>query len=257
MRVFVISLPGDDSRRSFMREQLEGLGIEYEFFDAVRGSERLGDSRWYDPEEARRREDRSLRAGEVGCALSHAALYAEIARRGLPWALILEDDARLHPDLPKVLAELEKGLIEQGDIVFLERCDHYRRRNTLPLFGKYRIVEPRLVRFGSCCQSAGYIISQGAAENMKDKNIPVKFPADNWGYYAGLVRFKGVIPSLTLIRQNVGLGSTITQDNVRREFSPYSMKDLLWNGFKVYTPIGRFLKRKAKKMLGKINHGRD
>ena len=55
--------------------------------------------------------------------MSHAEAYAEIARRGLPCALVLEDDAVLHKDLPSILRKLESGILEQGDVVFLERCD--------------------------------------------------------------------------------------------------------------------------------------
>jgi GR25 family glycosyltransferase involved in LPS biosynthesis len=52
MKAFVISLESDKSRRSHIRGQLEKLGMEYEFFNAVRGSERIQDRRWYDPDEA-------------------------------------------------------------------------------------------------------------------------------------------------------------------------------------------------------------
>jgi len=94
MYTFVISLPEDIARRTFVKAQLDKLGLEFEFFDAVRGSEKIGDPRWYDDVAARKLEDRSLRPGEVGCALSHAAVYAEIVKRDLPWALILE---MMHP----------------------------------------------------------------------------------------------------------------------------------------------------------------
>lgn len=251
MKVFVISLPGDEARREFMRGQLGAFGLDFEFFDAVRGSERIHDPVWYDDAAARKLEDRSLRAGEVGCALSHAAVYAEIARRDLPWALILEDDAILHPELPAVLRALEAGSIEKGDMIFLERCDHYRPGTARPLAGEFRLVDPVLVRHGNNAQSAGYIVSGTAAKAIRGVNVPVKFPADNWGYYRQFVRFRGVVPTLTLIRQRVDLGSTITATGERRAFRPYSVFDLLWNSFKAYTPLGRALKHGAKHLLGR------
>ena len=38
-----------------------------------------------------------LRIGEIGCFLSHRQIWAEIVRRGLPAAFIIEDDAGLDP----------------------------------------------------------------------------------------------------------------------------------------------------------------
>ena len=250
MKAFVISLPSDKSRRSHIRGQLEKLSMEYEFFDAVLGSERMGDLRWYDPEEALKCEDRYLRPGEVGCALSHAAVYSEIVRLDLPWALVLEDDAVLHDDLVAVLQALEAGAIQQGDIISLSRCDQYKPWTKRPLFGRYALVEPFLVREGSTAQTVGYVITREAARAIAAVNIPVKFPADSWGYYKGKVRFLGVIPTLTLITQKVELGSTTTSDGTRRIFKPYALSDLLWHGFKTYNPVGKRMKKLAKRIVG-------
>ena len=249
MKTFVISLPGDDVRRSFMRGQLDALGLDYEFFDAVRGSERIGDPRWYDDATARKLEDRSLRPGEVGCALSHASVYTEIVKRSLPWALILEDDAVLHRDLPNVLSVIERGAGAQGQLISLSRCDAYLPWTKKHLFGAFAIVTPWLVKEGSIAQAVGYVISLKAAKAIAEINIPVKFPADSWGYYRGMVEFKGVIPTLTLVTQNVDLGSTTLESGKRQAFTPYSIKDLLLHGFTTYNSFGRFLKRAAKHLF--------
>ena len=251
MYTFVISLPEDIARRASIKLQLEKLGLDFEFFDAVRGSEKISDPRWYDDVAARKLEDRSLRPGEVGCALSHAAVYAEIVKRGLPWALILEDDAILHHDLPKVLDALENGKLNQGDLVFLERCDHYKWGSKRPLWGKFSIVEPILVRLGNNAQAAGYVVTAKAADAMRNVNIPVHFPADNWGYYRGLINFKGVIPTLTLIRQVTSFDSQTATNKRRAPFHKYCIVTYWWYGFKVYTSLGRRLKHMAKKILGR------
>jgi glycosyl transferase family 25 len=249
MKTFVINLLGEEARRKFMRGQLESLGIDYEFFDAVLGSDRISDPQWYDDSAARVLEDRSLRHGEVGCAISHSLVYAEIVRRGLPCALILEDDAILHPTLPNVLHALESGEMEQGDIVFLERCDHIRLCSAKRLSGIFSIAVPILVRHGNNAGAGGYVVTAKAAAVMMKLNIPVRFPADNWGYYRGFVRFKGIIPTLTLVHQEVSFGSAIAVGGTRQIIKPYSIFDLLWNSFKTYSPLGRALKHTVKRII--------
>jgi len=255
MHTFVISLPEDIARRASIETQLEQLGIEFEFFDAVRGSEKISDPRWYDDAAARKLEGRSLSQGEVGCALSHAAVYTEIAQRGLPWALILEDDAALAPDLPQVLSLLERKYLEQGDLVVLSRCDFYLPWTRKKVTDRYQMVTPIFIKEGSIAQTVGYIITQEAAVQIRNINIPVKFPADSWGYYRHHVRFKGIIPSLSLVTQHVELGSTITGNGQRTSFQRYSLQGILWNSFKTYNPLGRKLKYYAKQWQNR--HGKS
>jgi glycosyl transferase family 25 len=245
MRVFVISLRAATERRVFMKEQLERLGLEHEFFDAFVGSECVSDLRRYDARKSMEADGRELRPGEVGCALSHAAVYEEIARRGLSCALVLEDDAILHDDVPRVLDRLEHGELRQGEVVVLERCDYVRPFSSRRLFGKYRIATPILVKLGSIAQAAGYVVSLEAARAMAGVNVPAHFPADSWGFYKGLVRFRGMTPTLTLVRQRVEFESTTTQ-GVRKAFTRYNIVMLLVHGFFVYTAIGKRIRRSLK-----------
>lgn len=251
MKAFVINLKSNPERRAFMKEQLERLGIDYEFFDAMVGSEYCSDPRWYDAEGAMRLEGRHLKPGEVGCALSHAAVYAEIVRRGLPWALVIEDDAMLHKDLPAVLERLQGGELRQDEIVFLERCDHVRPFSGRPLCGRYRIGRPIFVRAGSTAQSAGYVVTQGAAQALRSVNVPVRFPADSWGHYLGHVGFRGIQPTLTLVRQGSLFESGTSGKGRRHEFRRYSLAQLLVHDLLFYTTIGRLLQLSLRRLLGR------
>jgi glycosyl transferase family 25 len=247
MKAFVINLKSNPERRSFMAGQLERLGIEYEFVEAIVGLERCGDPRWNAPERSRREISRELRPGEVGCALSHAAVYDEIVSRGLPWAFILEDDATLHEDVPLVLRKLEEGVLEQGDIVFLERCDYVRPFSSRVLWGRYRIAAPIFVTLGSVAQAAGYVVTNEAARRMQGVNVPAHLPADNWYMYDGLVRFRGITPTLTLIRQRVSFGSTTLDGKTRPEFRRHNLLLMLAYGFFMFTRPGKALRRALKK----------
>lgn len=246
MNIFVISLESEVVRRNAMRQQLGSLGLDYEFFDAIRGAEYFDDPRLYDDASARRLEGRSLRPGEVGCALSHAAVYAEIVKRGIPWALILEDDAVLHRALPALLFAIENGAGIQGQIISLSRCDAYLPWTKERLWGEFSIATPWLVKEGAIGQAVGYVISQDAAKAIAKANVPVKFPADSWGYYRNLVKFRGVLPTLSVVRQNTSFQSSTVSGGVRSDFVPYSKTDLLLHGFLTYTYPGRWCKRIIK-----------
>eukprot|EP00929_Paragymnodinium_shiwhaense_P071310 TRINITY_DN3626_c0_g1_i1.p1 TRINITY_DN3626_c0_g1~~TRINITY_DN3626_c0_g1_i1.p1 ORF type:complete len:466 (+),score=66.74 TRINITY_DN3626_c0_g1_i1:72-1469(+) len=53
--------------------------------------------------------------GMVGCFCSHNAIWNEVVRRGLPRAIVFEDDVLLLPDFPQKLATLQKELDELKD----------------------------------------------------------------------------------------------------------------------------------------------
>jgi glycosyl transferase family 25 len=247
--VFVISLPEAEDRRAFVRGQLEAVGLGFEFVDAVRGSDRYDDPRSFDLEKCMRIELRKMTPGEVGCALSHQKVYDLIAARGLPHALVMEDDAVVSPDLPAVLEALEER-IRPNDLIQLERCDVYSRKAAERLAGPYMLVKPKMVKYGSMSQAAGYVIGRKAAASIRSVNRPVYVPADSWGQYLGQVDFRGVIPTLTLIRQDVSFECT-TQDYQRSEFTPSTRFGLLRYAFKTRSSLGRFLVRTAKRMLGR------
>lgn len=250
MQIFVISLPDAADRRAFISRQLDSLGLPYEFVDAIWGKDHYDDRSYYDREKALRIELRNMTAGEVGCALSHQKVYGLIAQRGLPYALVMEDDAVVSPDLPDVLRNLE-GRIQPNDLIQLERCDVYARKGLQPLYKSYRLARPTMIKYGSMCQSAGYVITKEAAEKIGHMNSPVYVPADSWGQYVGLVNFRGVIPTLTLIKQDVSFECT-TQAYQRSEFTPSTPVSLLIYAFKTRSLIGRTLVRVAKRILRRV-----
>ncbi len=247
MRIFIISLAASQDRRSFMADQLHKLKLDYEFVDGVIGRDYYDDPAFYDKAKALRIEKRSLTPGELGCALSHQKIYRQIINDKLPYALIFEDDAEFSPDLPKVLSSLEP-MIKPNDFIQLERCDVYHKRSARPLFGPYRLVKPRMILYGSMCQSAGYIITKEAAARILSVNFPVYVPADSWGQYRKTIHFLGLIPTLTLIKQNVNFACT-TQAFQRSEFTPSTAFSLLLYSFKTRWRLGRALVAAAKRLI--------
>ncbi len=251
MQIYVVSLSSASERRKLISEQLDKLNLKYTFFDAVLGSQIYDIPSEYSDSLAHKNENRPLTKGEVGCAASHRNLYSLISQSEEPYALILEDDAQINPDLPSFLAAIEPHL-KDSMIVTLERCDCYKKKNALSIYKDYKMVEPKFIREGSIAQTAGYIITKQAAELIKDINKPVSFPADSWGHYIGKVAFKGIIPSQTLIHQNIDIESqTQTNGKVHSEKKHTAIDFILW-AFATETTFGRFLTRIYKKLKGAI-----
>lgn len=238
--VFVISLKSASDRRKLIREQLEKLNFEFEFFDAFIGKNYADNPAYYNEKKALKAEGRKLRAGEVGCALSHNAVYRLIVERELPYALILEDDAIISEDLPEVLEKLLPYL-QGARIIQLERCDIYKKSSTRSLVKGYSLVSPRFIKEGSIAQTAGYLISFEAAQAIRNINFPVYFPADNWWHYMKVISFSGIIPSQTLIRQNENFYSSTEDVRIKRSFKKNSILTYIQHGFFTYTLLGRLI----------------
>ena len=90
----VISLLGS-VRRARVIEQLDGLGLDWRFFDALVGPP---PDIPYDAAKTRRRHGRELSQGELGCFASHRALWHQAAGDSAPdVTLVLEDDVLVDP----------------------------------------------------------------------------------------------------------------------------------------------------------------
>src|SRR5690625_2715287 len=114
--IFVISLHDAHERRRSIREQCAELGLEFEFFDAIDG--RTGLAPEFEVEidrgAAEIRHHRPLSDAEFACALSHRRIYQRILERGLPGAVVLEDDAILSRQFALFIGG--KGY-EQADLI--------------------------------------------------------------------------------------------------------------------------------------------
>ena len=113
MNIYIISLKNEHDRRSFQNKQMEQLSLDFEFFDAITIndiSEQEYNKKSYD-------WVRPLKKVELACYSSHRAIWDVIKNDTKP-SLILEDDALLSIDLPKILEELEN--IRDTDYIDLE-----------------------------------------------------------------------------------------------------------------------------------------
>lgn len=180
MLVIVINLPKDVDRRQSIEKQLASLGLEYEVLPAISGAALSPEdrARAFDERRFVRNEGRRAQTGEIGCALSHIAAYRIIAERQIPFALILEDDAWLNPNVPELLSAVErKHRPDAKSILLLTWVASALPKRGAYLWSTYYVAG---VRIAWC--SHGYVVSRAAAEALLKSLYPVSHLADCWNW---------------------------------------------------------------------------
>lgn len=172
--VFVLTLPGAEGRRRQLVRSLTDLGIEHELFFGVDGRNGLPPEAeaMVDREEALRVNWRHLSDAEYACALSHLAAQAEIGKRGLPGAVILEDDALIGEPFRRFI---EAGAWRCAAMVLLDHGNtlvtRHPPRPIIEGVVGYRIAVPPY-------RSTGYALSARAAGTIRRRSLPLRYHAD-------------------------------------------------------------------------------
>ncbi len=118
--IYVINLERDRARREYMQSTLAALGLAAEFVPGVDGKHlSAAELALYDRKRCLHVYGSDMRPGEIGCYLGHYRLYQRLLREGVKLALILEDDVRLDPSLPAIMAEIETMELNDWSIIHL------------------------------------------------------------------------------------------------------------------------------------------
>ena len=107
---FLINLDTDTDRLAYMDEQLQSRSIPYRRQSAIHGKTYTPTKEEYDEYLAVKKGGHALLPGEIGCALSHAAVISTIVAEEIPYALVLEDDVALPKNFKEIIeAEIAKN----------------------------------------------------------------------------------------------------------------------------------------------------
>ena len=101
-------------RRNSILGHLTELGLDHEISPAVFPQGELPWDACYDNAERLGRLGYPMTRGEVGCFLAHRRAWNTIVRRGLPMALVIEDDARLAEGVAEGLSAVSRALGDQA-----------------------------------------------------------------------------------------------------------------------------------------------
>lgn len=175
--VFVISLPEETARRDAIAAHLKERSLDFEFFDAIDGRQMdVLAYPAYNKTKRRAAHGRDLKPGELGCMLSHRGIYQKLVDDGLDYALVLEDDARLHEDTKATL----EALIKSGtdfDIIRLlgsPKVAKGKHRKIAKLFKDFWLVRLRTAPGGAHAT----LISLKGAQKLLAATESFAFPID-------------------------------------------------------------------------------
>lgn len=108
LKTFLINLDRRPDRLEYVTKQLDELGIEFERVAAIDGKNcSVEQQRFFDHNRFILECKKKLVAGEIGCALSHRLVWQLMVEQQIPYALILEDDIKINPQLKSVLSNPE------------------------------------------------------------------------------------------------------------------------------------------------------
>lgn len=201
LKIFVISLKDSGDRRSHIRAHLKQKRLDYEFFDAIDGHKLLPeDSKKLSVDRAVQEVGRGLTPGEIGCALSHIALYEKLLEGDESEFLILEDDAELTDAAIQILARRDKFPID-WDMINLH-CLAPHSRFGEPIWDTYRMATFRVFPG----RTTAYLLSRAGAVKLLEHAYPVRLPADLLtGRLAetGGLNMYGIFPQIASSRPNL------------------------------------------------------
>lgn len=184
MHVFVINLASATDRLAYMSQQLGG---KFERIEAVRGTaipEHLA---------VNFAKSGDLLPGELGCYASHLVAAETILARGIPYAIVLEDDVDLDGDVRLITEEAIAKIKGEWDILSLSGAKQHPHCRLAPLGdGTHSLV--RYLHFPKT--TAAYAISASGcrkllAERKRTRPVDVDI---RYGWEMGLEGY-GVYPA--------------------------------------------------------------
>lgn len=200
---FIISSATSLDRRESMRNQFERLQLpEPIFFNAIMGNE-------LSPEELTSKVDPSctLSLGEIGCGLSHLAIYKTLLASDEPSVFIFEDDIILSDAVNlNLLLTAQRFVNEQkAPTVLLLRPARFMLDKVKDLNDTLSIMKVNEINSGYA-----YIINRSAAENIIKLQAPLKFIIDGWRYYTLLNTLQAFCLNDYILAHNFDVPSIIS-----------------------------------------------
>jgi len=177
MKICVISLKRSPERRENIKKQLDALGLEFEFFDAVDGRAEPPHPLFAKYDYFKRlwlTNGRMPSKGEMGCYASHYLIWQKCVASGES-ILVIEDDSYVKPVIVDLLPHIEDK-VEQYGFLRLEpettKCNLFMKEES----DTYSISFMDN-NFGG---TRSYAISPQAAQKLLNRSERWCMPVDNY-----------------------------------------------------------------------------
>lgn len=174
--VFVINMSANTTRMAHVTDELARLGVDFTRFEAVDGRALSAEemARVYDPVANLRRARHPMIGPEIGCYLSHVALWEKIAASGAEGGIIFEDDFTAASDLAAVLAAVSKDDGEWDIAKLFSARVGQKVMDRRPLVAGREIAVPYKVPN----TMLGYAVRRDAAATLAARALPMSRPID-------------------------------------------------------------------------------
>lgn len=240
METFILNLASSTERRAIIAAQCDAAGLDYEFIQAVNGS-LLTDA---EIAQHTRTVNYAFKPGEIGCALSHLAIYRKMVNENITQVLILEDDALLTPALSAVLSSPALQLPDTSPtVVLLSRVNKYVNKVIAPVS-----ETTSLYPVYSATTAHAYVINLAAAKRLLSLLYPVWMVADKWCLFKeyGAFRLLAVHPAPVLLHE-MAQQTTIQQiEDVERH---NCKKRQIWSEIMAKRPLKAKLRHRYRRAV--------
>jgi GR25 family glycosyltransferase involved in LPS biosynthesis len=229
IKTFVVHLARATGRRPLVDKLLEASPFPAEIFSAIEGAKLTGEEQAQAYLGAPRYAPHypfALGHGEIGCFLSHRAIWQKIVDDGLDGALILEDDLEVLGGFDEVAQFAADHLANHGYIQFQVRAVSSEAK-IIASQGQLRLVQPQVTPLRTSAQ----LVSAKVAQRLLDLTAPFDRPVDTFlqMHWVTGVHLVCVVPSCVSDRTEQGGGSTISRktpfrDKLSREVKRFAYR---------------------------------
>ncbi|MDX3774630.1 glycosyltransferase family 25 protein [Chromatiaceae bacterium AAb-1] len=166
--IFIINLDSSPERYQSASKQLAELDLSAERFSGVYGKNLSAEQvdACYDRTLNKSKFRRPLSPGEIGCYLSHRALWQKMVDDNIPVAVILEDDIEISAGFVQALQQLSR--LSNWDMIKISDDRNGQGEQRLKLDDTYTLVNFRKV---PNCTTAYAITLQGAKKLLSRKKF--------------------------------------------------------------------------------------
>ena len=181
--IFVINLRSSIERRSAIENDAEGLNIKLSIIDAIDGRLIKDHSDLGYSKKANRQEyGRLLTPGEIGCYASHLKAAKSVLECNAPYAIVLEDDAKLDQpfcDFLDCAKQIVDAMPEAASLINICNTAPLKKRskNILPI-DQYAYTLHETFQFPTVARGL-FWFRKGASDFVREGRIIAK-PVDHY-----------------------------------------------------------------------------